>query len=361
MSRAMTQTPERPVPIKRIRVLVADDSAFARASITKTLSADGGIEIVGSARDGREAVDLTSSLRPDVVTMDVTMPGMDGLAALTRIMEESPTPVVMVSALTGEQTNTTIEALELGAVDFFLKPSFSSPAGNGGVALDLMSKIREAAKVRISNLRPGLKSRRAPRPAKKTAHRPGVPNKVLVIGASTGGPRALGEVIPDLQAEISAAVLIVQHMPEGFTTSLAKRLERASRIGVSEAKPGDTLSQGHALVAPGGYHMRVSKRGVIDLSQDPPVCGVRPSVDVTMASVAEAYGAASMGIVLTGMGSDGTNGAALIKGAGGAVAVEDESTCAVYGMPRSVVETGAADRIVPLPEMAEQIARMCAH
>ena len=344
---------------ERVRVLVVDDSAFARSTISKTLNSDPQIEVVGVARDGIEALEQVKNLKPSVVTLDVTMPRMDGLAALGRIMAECPTPVVMLSAQTGEQTHATIEALELGAVDFFLKPSVISPAGSSDMASDLLAKVKMAATVSAIRLRPRARSISSMNRFESRNGRTRVKDKVLVIGASTGGPRALSQVIPDIPMDIPAAILIVQHMPAGFTRSLSERLNQASHINVKEAEEGDSLENGTALLAPGGYHMVVDKSGKIVLNQDPLVCGVRPSVDVTMESVVKAYGAATRGVVLTGMGSDGTKGATLIRNAGGEIVVEHESTCAVYGMPRSIVESGNADKIIPLSEVAEEIARMC--
>ncbi len=343
----------------KVRVLVVDDSAFASGVISKILASSQHMDVVGIARDGIEALEKVKDLKPDVVTLDVAMPRMDGIATLGCIMSECPTPVVMLSALTGENTHATIEALEMGAVDFFLKPSALNPAGRDDTALDLLSKVQMAAKVPVSVLRSRARVGRARRSRQPVKTRSRVPRKVVVIGSSTGGPRALTHVIPELPADIPAAILLVQHMPPGFTRSLAERLDSESEISIKEAEEGDGLNNGQALLAPGGYHMVVNKRNKIALNQDPPVCGVRPSVDVTMESVASVYGASSLGIVLTGMGSDGTNGADSIKKAGGKVAVEHESTCAIYGMPRNVIEAGCADIVVPLHRMADELARLC--
>ena len=346
--------------MKRTRVLVVDDSTFVRTIVSKALEADPEIEVIGVAVDGIDAIEKTKSLRPDVVTLDVTMPRLDGLAALRRIMDECPTPVVMLSALTGEQTHATIEALALGAVDFFLKPSQLRRAEDDGFSEDLAGKLKVAAQVNLLRLKSRARPRRAPPSAKHAAGRPAPPMcRMVTVGSSTGGPQALIELITALPGDIPAPLLLVQHMPAGFTRSLAKRLDDSSEMTVREAEPGDAVTPGLALVAPGGYHMTVSKTGKIHLNQDPPVRGVRPSVDVTMESVATAYGEAAVAVVLTGMGSDGTRGAAFIKAAGGTVLAEDESTCAVYGMPKSVVDAGYADQVVPLHKMADSVARLC--
>jgi two-component system, chemotaxis family, protein-glutamate methylesterase/glutaminase len=342
-----------------IRALIVDDSAFARFAISKRLQADPDIEVVDFARNGLEAVEKTQRLKPDVLTLDVEMPRMDGLAALERIMETCPTPVVMLSTLTGEGTDATIRALELGAVDFFLKPSLVKPAGTEELADDLRAKLKAAAMVKVRKLVRMVRPETLPcgtgKPAESTL---AAADEVIIIGSSTGGPRALYQIIPALPAGISAAILIVQHMPPGFTRSLAGRLNELSQISVREACEGSRLRQGEALVAPGGYHMTVNKTRAIALNQEPPVCGVRPSVDVTMKTAVQAFGAAILGVVLTGMGFDGTSGTSAIKAAGGSVIAEDETTCSVYGMPRSVFEAGNADLIIPLPRIASEMLRI---
>jgi len=359
-----------------IKTLIVDDSAFARSMIVKRLTADPGIEIIGVAKDGVDALEKIKNLKPQVVTLDITMPRMDGLTTLERIMEECPTAVIMLSALTGEQAPATVAALELGAVDFFLKPSALNPAGIASDTDELVEKVKTAAQVNMARWRQN--SRRKPRPASvKTAVNGAVATesatvgknsrfkkaryqgKVLVIGSSTGGPKALVELIPNLPANLPVPVLLVQHMPPGFTKSFAERLNQASAVRVKEAEEGDVLEPGTVLMAPGDYHMVVTSSGRIALNQDPPMWGVRPSVDVTINSVVNLYGGKTMGVVLTGMGSDGSQGTAQIKAKGGLVTVEHESTCAIYGMPRCVVEKGNADKILPLPEIADEIVRMC--
>lgn len=343
-----------------INVLVVDDSAFARTVITNKLQSDPNIRVVAGARDGIEALKLVESLRPDVITLDVTMPRMDGLAALERIMTDHPTPVVMLSALTGPQTHATIKALEIGAVDFFLKASLSSPAGTDQAGMGLTEKVKIAARVPTKRIKARRLNKDIQPPDKKrvAVRRPRM-NHVMIIGTSTGGPRALGELIPALPRDLPAGFLVVQHMPPGFTRSLAERLNQISQLEVKEAQSGDVVKPEQVLIAPGGHHMKVTRDGTIALDDGPLVCGVRPSVDVTVASAVSVYGSATLGVVLTGMGNDGSQGAALIKSAGGMVAVEAESTCAVYGMPKSVAEAGNADKVLPLPQMAKEIIRMC--
>lgn len=346
-------------PGERIRLLIVDDSAYVRHAVARQVRSDPDIDVVGCARNGAEAVKQVQELKPDVVTMDVVMPVMDGLHALENIMSSQPTPVVMLSSFTRPGADSTLKALELGAVDFFLKHSVSSPAGTGEAADDLIRKVKAAARAKVSLSRPGaiccLAARRQePRRQQNSS----VADTIVVIGTSTGGPRALYELVPALPADMPAAVLIVQHMPPGFTRSLAQRLDQASSVEVKEAQEGDLLSAGRALVAPGDYHMTVSRAGVVALSKGPRIMGLRPAVDVTMESAASVFGPSCIGVILTGMGSDGTRGAALIKDAGGKVIAEDESTCAVWGMPRSVIQAGKADRIVPLQQVAQELTGM---
>lgn len=345
-----------------VRVFVVDDSAFARISICRQLRSDPEIEVVGIACNGIEALEKIRELKPDVVTLDVEMPKMNGLETLVHIMSEEPVPVVMLSSLTGNGTEATIRALELGAIDFFLKPAPAAPAGFYGLSNDLNAKVKMASGVNRARLKAGTRRKGRTirsRPRRLSEKQGFIKSKVVVIGSSTGGPGALYELIPNLPGDIPAALLLVQHMPPGFTLSLADRLNQLSQIEVKEAHSGDSLSKGQALIAPGGYHVRISEDGKIMLDQGPPVLGLRPAVDVTMQSVAQVYGALSIGVVLTGMGSDGTKGAAHIRAAGGKITAQDEATCVIYGMPRSAIESGYVDKIVPLPQMAQEIVLMC--
>lgn len=340
-----------------IRVLVVDDSAFMRFAITKCLSEAAGIHVVATARDGIEALDLIRKLSPDVVTLDVEMPRLDGLATLREIMANFPRPVIMLSSVTTEGSRETIQALTYGAVDFVPKPDVK--ANINAIMDSLVDKIRRAARARVFALPKRQSTERPPQPsASKPTRSLSKRDRVVVIGSSTGGPRALNMVVPLLPRQLPAALLIVQHMPVGFTRSLAERLDSESEISVKEANPGDMLEVGCGLVAPGGFHMVLDANGKINLNQNPPVHGVRPSVDVTLASVAQHFGASSIAVILTGMGNDGTNGAALIRSAGGYVIAEDESTCVVWGMPRSVAEAGIAHAVLPLPQIAHAITKM---
>lgn len=338
-----------------IRVLVVDDSAFVRFTISKHFDEAPGIKVVGVARDGREALDLIPRARPDVITLDVEMPRLDGLSTLREIMARHPLPVVMVSSRTMEGAQETMQALAWGAVDFVAKPA--SRASITAAMDEIIAKVRVAAQARVNGGLPPALSVEQERPRAKTPRPVKAGDKVVVIGASTGGPRALTTVLSELPSDLKAAVLIVQHMPAGFTRSLAERLDSVSPLSVKEAARGDALESGRALVAPGGFHMALDGEGRIDLNQTSHVHGVRPSVDVTMASVVRRFGASTVGVVLTGMGRDGAHGARLIRDAGGSVVAEAESSCVVWGMPRSVAEAGAASEVVALPGVAEAIVK----
>lgn len=339
---------------RKIRVLVVDDSGYVITAITNKLNADPEIEVIGSARNGIEAINKTKSLKPDVITLDVIMPEMDGIAALKIIMEECPTPVVMLSALTSEKADITIKALELGAVDFFLKPSAINPVADNV----LIDKIKIAAK---SNLvKNGQFAGEVISVKKRIISDNHTPfKKLVVIGASTGGPRSLMQIIPALPADIPAAFLIVQHLPPTFTKSMAERLDQVAQMGVEEAGEGSIASKGRILVAPGDFHMLIEDGGKIKLNQGPHVLGVRPAADVTMKSAAAKYGSSVIGVVLTGMGIDGTEGASYIKSAGGMVLAQDEATSAVYGMPMSVAKAGYADQVLPIYKIADAIVEAC--
>lgn len=335
-----------------IRVLIVDDSVFLRHSLTRRLTADPDVIVVGHAVDGLDALEKIPALRPDVVVLDVEMPRMDGLTALQRIMVECPTPVVMLSALTQQGARATIQALIRGAVDFVPKPAASTDLG--AVIAELTAKIKIAAGTRVA-VSPVEERSRPPQLAPRQFRRS---DAVIVIGASTGGPRALRQVLADLPADLPAALAVVQHMPIGFTHSLAQRLNEGSALTVREAGTGDRLARGLVLLAPGDFHLKFESDGRVILNQEPRRNHLRPAVDVTMESAAEHYGPAVIGVVLTGMGTDGKDGAGQIKAAGGKVIVEDESTCVVYGMPRSVAEAGLADRIVPLPRIGATLVEL---
>lgn len=339
-----------------IRVLVVDDSAFMRRALERILSSAPGVNVVGTAGDGIEAVKRALELRPDVITMDVEMPRMDGVSAVGEIMQAVPTPIVMVSTLTAEGAETAIRALEAGAVECVGKPS--------GVSTDLANvgeKLREAvlraSVARLQRRRPGLVASQPRAVSLASAHPPATTGRLpaaclLVIGSSTGGPPALTEVIPHIPGDVPAAVIVVQHMPAGFTNALARRLDSLSPLHVMEAKEGDLLVNGACYVAPGDFHLIVGRDKRVHLDQGPAVHGVRPSVDITLESVVPVFGRSASVAILTGMGKDGAEGAAKLEAAGGKVIAQDEATCVVYGMPRVTVERTHAAQQVPLARVA---------
>lgn len=367
---------------KTVKVLVVDDSALMRQAVTRVLSEDPGIEVVDTARDGMDALLKVERLMPDVVTMDVEMPGLDGLSALRMLMERFPRPVVMFSSLTSAGANATVKALALGAVDFLCKPNGSSGAGLSSVADELRGKVKHASVMRVRRPLAALKhvdddppkgttAVRTPAPAapaKPAAFQPAFPprittgssrpsgDRLLIIGSSTGGPRALAEVVAGLPSELGCPAVIVQHLPAGFTSSLAARLDQLTELTVAEARAGEMLLNNRILIAPGDFHLRIVGHRV-ELEMSPRRHGVRPSVDITLETAVESYGPAVLTAILTGMGEDGCEGARAVKAAGGLVLAEHESTCVVYGMPRAVVEAGLADQVVPLDEMAHAIQR----
>ena len=344
---------------QKIRVLVVDDSAFVRRAIIRMFESSPDISIVDVAADGAMAIELIKKQRPDVVTLDVQMPVLDGLSALEIIMQECPVPVVMLSSLTGRGGEKTLRALELGAVDFIDKSSAGGPMEFGNLLQELTSKIHVAARIDLAKL---LKKQsvKLPAPSQPMAGR-GSGSEAVLIGVSTGGPPALQEVLSSLPANFPAPILIVQHMPEGFTASLAERLNRACAIEVKEAADGETPLPGRVYIAPGGVHMKLRRRGEdLQLTLDPEPHDTlhRPSVDVLFESAANACGARAVGFVLTGMGRDGAAGALALKMAGGRVVVESEQSAVVFGMPKAVQDCVAVDASVPLSQVAETMLKL---
>jgi len=339
-----------------IRVLVVDDSAFVRQALVRMLSSAPDIEVVGTAVDGRDGVEKALALRPDVVTLDIKMPRMGGLEALRRIMAECPVPVLLMSSLTSDGGEITLRGLELGALDFVDKSRAPGHMSLSDLAEEVKAKVRALAQVPRDRVHPVDSLLAEPRPPVLAPQARGA--DVVVIGTSTGGPPALQTIIPKLPPGLSTAILVVQHMPVGFTRSLADRLNAKSAIPVREAQDGENVCPGVVLIAPAGHHMKIKRRGSVArvwLDDEPRASLHRPSVDVLMASVAKAYGPRSLGVVLTGMGSDGVEGLRAIRETGGRTFAESEESCVIYGMPKAAVEAGVVDRSVPLARMADEI------
>lgn len=348
-----------------LRVLVVDDSAFMRKMVSEILARDPGLCVVGQARDGADALAKLDSLQPDVITLDVEMPVLDGFGALSEIMRRRPTPVLMVSSLTQAGADATLRCLEMGAVDFIGKSSGAISLDIEKIAAEMIAKVKAAAGANPFRPNPSrLALGSPPFPVREGLGKEakagrGLKPALLVIGASTGGPRALQTLVPALPAELDIPIVLVQHMPPGFTASLARRLEQTSPFEAREAADGDRLRPGLILVAPGGRHLQFGAGGVARLSDDPPVHGVRPSVDVTLASLAPLYGPRLLAVLLTGMGRDGARGLKLVSDGGGQTLAEDETTCVVYGMPKAAAALGAVGRLLPLPGLAPAIAAAC--
>jgi two-component system chemotaxis response regulator CheB len=353
--------------VSRIRVLVTDDSAFMRQVVTRALESDGRFEVVGTAASGAEAVELCRKLRPDVVTMDFNMPGMNGAQATRAILAERAVPIVMLSAHTQQGAKETLQALDAGAVDFVTKPSGEVSATLGDAKAELTEKLLVAAGANVAVLaaRPVVRGERRmasdpPASSGPTSSRRmslAGQHRLVVIAASTGGPQALLRVVPQIKLASRAALIIVQHMPDGFTGALAEQLSEASGFAVREAQAGDLAAPGSALLAPGGTHLLLDRTGRVQLRADPPVHGVRPAADPTLVSAAQSFGARSIGVVMTGMGRDGAKGLAAVKASGGTTLAQDKATSLVYGMPKAAVELGVVDTVSPLDRMAAVINR----
>jgi len=350
-----------PRTAKPSRILVADDSTFMRRLLSQALT-DAGFEVVGQAADGDEALALYRDLRPDAMTLDLAMPGMDGIGVLRALRgERSALPVVVVSAFSPAHGARAVDALAEGAFDLVAKPAMGEPLEQ------FASSLRE--KVSAAAASAGAPAAAAPAPAapragsavarlraRRLAAGAVGAKKVLMIATSTGGPRALAELVPALPGRLGAGGMIVQHMPAGFTASLAQRLDKGATINVVEARGGEALKPDTLLLAPGGSHLRLGDDGVARLSDEEAIGGLRPRADLTIADAAKLFGERLVLVVMTGMGKDGLEGAQDVRARGGRILAEAEATCTVYGMPRAIVEAGLADEILPLGELADAIA-----
>jgi two-component system chemotaxis response regulator CheB len=334
----------------RIKVLVVDDSALMRKLIPTILARDSAIEVVGTAMDGAFALKKIAELRPDVVTLDLEMPRMDGMETLRMIMKSAPVPVILFSTHSKEGAYCTFKALALGAVDFVAKPQDAAVGHLDAIADQLIEKIKVAKRAAGRSLPPVVVNDSL-FPKKKSAGSALPPNRVIAIGISTGGPNALQFILSQLPSDFPASILIVQHMPEGFTEMFARRLDECSPLEVHEARSGDLLLAGRVLLCPGNRHMMVRRmpRGdMVVLNDSAPVNGHRPSVDVLFHSVAQEFALTAVGVLMTGMGEDGAIGLGAIKSAGGMTIAQSEESCVVGGMPRAAIARGFVNRIVPL-------------
>jgi two-component system chemotaxis response regulator CheB len=338
-----------------VQAVVADDSHFMRSVISDILE-EGGVDVIAMARNGHEAVDAVIENDPDVVTMDVEMPEMDGIEAVERIMADHPTPVLMLSAHTDENADVTFQAIDKGAVDFFSKPGGEVSMEMSRLEDQLVEMVISVAEVDI-----GDSSSSQPTTHEQPETQTYVENPTLLIGSSTGGPKMVERVLSELPLDAEFRILIVQHMPDGFTGRFATRIDSKSAYDVREATDGDRIGSGEALVAAGGKHMVVSNyhdgRLRVKLTEDPPVNSVRPAVDMTMSSAAEIIDDPLIGVILTGMGEDGAAGIKSIKAVGGKTIAQDEETSAVFGMPKRAIETGYVDDVLPIEGITDGILR----
>lgn len=367
--------------VQKVSVMVVDDSALMRKMISDMINMEDDMEVIAIARNGEDLLEKLKKQVPDVITLDIEMPKMNGIEALKKIMElKIPTKVIMISSLTQDGAEETMECLENGAIDFVPKPSGSISLNINVVREILVSKIRGIRFVRKTSSISNTKDVDIKEDKKREIHRVSTVLKIrerdsmpkairskeignkkisaIVMGASTGGPKALFNVITNLPEKLGIPVLVVQHMPEGFTKAFAERLDKFSKVKVVEAREGMSIEKDVVYIAPGGKHMEISRNKTITLNLEPPMWGVRPAVDKLFVSGAKVYGENLLGIILTGMGRDGADGIIEVKKAGGATISEDESTCIIYGMPKAAYETNMIDEVIPLYDISKRIANI---
>jgi two-component system, chemotaxis family, protein-glutamate methylesterase/glutaminase len=357
---------------KKYRVLVVDDSAFMCKVLESIFNADSQLQVVGRAKDGREAITLSESLKPDVITMDLNMPHMDGLQATAEIMTNNPRPIVIVSSESKEGASSTLKALELGAIDFVTKPSSGVDLDMQSVKEELLRKVRVAAKVRVvrtaSRIANAIQAPQKNAPALAAEFKSSRPSLVVensdlrfpivVLGASTGGPATVMRLAPGFTREFPAAIILVQHMPASFTSQYAMQLSEFTGIRVKEAEPNEPIQPGTFYICPGGQHMRITSTGRAELDANSGrIEGYLPNIDVTMESVASYAGAMGIGVVLTGMGSDGARGARAIKNAGGYVLAQDEATSVIFGMNAEAIKAGVVDQVLGIDDIYSAIEK----
>jgi two-component system chemotaxis response regulator CheB len=344
---------------KPLRVLVVDDSALMRKLIPKILERDDSIEVVGTAMDGNFGLKKIEDLAPQVITLDLEMPGLNGIDTLKEIMRRWQLPVIVVSSHSTAGASITLKALGLGAFDFVAKPADVS-ARMPEIASELIAKIKAAANSKVTRVHLIPEVARAPKTQKQAGN---APTRIVTIGVSTGGPNALQFLLSQLPAEFPGSIVIVQHMPDGFTEMFAKRLDESCAIRVKEAVSGDLLVAGRVLICPGNRHIKVKKLplgNVAVLSEEAPVNGHRPSVDVLFRSVAEEFGSQAIAVIMTGMGDDGATGLGTVRAAGGMTIAQSEDSCVVFGMPKAAIDRGYATRVVHLDDLANTLQAQCA-
>jgi two-component system, chemotaxis family, protein-glutamate methylesterase/glutaminase len=350
---------------KKVRVLLVDDSSFMRKVLHSIVSSDPQMEVVGQAKDGNEAVAMAQSLKPDVITMDINMPHMDGLQATEQIMSQNPRPIVVVSSETRDGAASTLVALELGAIDFISKPSSGIDLDMNSIGDDLNRKLKMAAKVHVvrtaarSKRQAGAANKTAPAASSESANSAVAGSRfpLVVIAASTGGPAAVMRLAPNLPKNLPAAVVLVQHMPGSFTSQYAIQLADVTGMGVKEATANEALAPGILYVCPGSHHLRISPKGRIVLDSGARISGYRPCADVAMETAAAWAGPLTTGVVLTGMGNDGSRGAQAIYSAGGTVFVQDEASSVIFGMPAEVIKTGFVTQVLSLDQIGGAIEK----
>jgi len=345
--------------MKKVRVLVVDDSALMRKLIPQMLETDRAIEVVGTAMDGTFCLKKIEELQPDVITLDLQMPGMNGIDTLKEIMRRNPRPVIVVSSHSTEGASVTFKALGLGAFDFVTKPQ-DATAHMAETASELIAKIKAAADCKV--VRAGTFQAAAPVAKISAAKAAPPPSKLVAIGISTGGPQALEFLLAQLPPDFPGAIVIVQHMPEGFTEMFARRLDELCSLRVKEAQSGDVLQAGRVLVCPGSRHIKVKRLtmgDIVVLNDDVRVNGHRPSADVLFNSAAEEFGGQTVAVIMTGMGDDGAEGLGAVKRAGGVTIAQSEESCVVYGMPKAAIERGYATRVVALDVLSSTLQALC--